>query len=99
VTEAREKMLASLGFKFSSNGSHAARTMMLADVGVLCNHHHSLFVTRSMKVIHNWVRVRINSQHRKRFKIGLVFAMAFPNPANGKRRVRRHFDAPAYRFA
>lgn len=38
VPQTREELLAKLGFRFGSNGPHAARTMMLEDITVLCSH-------------------------------------------------------------
>ena len=38
MTEAREHLLAKLGFRFGANGPHAARTMMLQDVVTLIGH-------------------------------------------------------------
>jgi len=38
VSAAKEQLLAKLGFRFGSNGSHAARTMMFDDLQVLFNH-------------------------------------------------------------
>lgn len=36
MTDTREKLLSKLGFRFGTNGPHAARTMMLEDISVLC---------------------------------------------------------------
>jgi len=38
VSAAKEQLLAKLGFRFGSNGPHAARTMMFDDLQVLFNH-------------------------------------------------------------
>lgn len=38
MSAAKEQLLAKLGFRFGSNGPHAARTMMLDDLQVLFNH-------------------------------------------------------------
>ena len=38
MNDAREKLLAKLGFRFGTNGPHAARTMMLDDLQVLFAH-------------------------------------------------------------
>lgn len=38
VSEIKENLLSKLGFRFGTNGPHAARTMMLEDISVLCGH-------------------------------------------------------------
>lgn len=38
VSEIKENLLSKLGFRFGANGPHAARTMMLEDISVLCGH-------------------------------------------------------------
>ena len=38
VSEIKENLLSKLGFRFGTNGPHAARTMMLEDISTLCSH-------------------------------------------------------------